>query len=210
MNMLRLVAELPLAHALGWTLIHFCWQGSVIGLALLIALGVVRRSAPMRYAACCGALFLMMLLPILTFVRLAAEPAAFGSLIQNLGVDGWVLAQSKTGRSSGNFQAGGFQPDCLCERAFCHEASRVGDEPRPYLYCVWPARLDSDDAARRAGSCEAVSNLALPPDPGIWATGARKRMLTSSLSIRVDVESTSCKARGVSANRRGATPTRRL
>ena len=100
MNILKLVAGMPLAHALGWTLIHFCWQGSVIGLALLIVLGVVRRSAPIRYAACCGALFLMMLLPILTFVRFAAEPAASGSLIQNLGVDGWVLAQSAGGQGA--------------------------------------------------------------------------------------------------------------
>ena len=64
---------------LGWTLIHFLWQGTAIALALAMALAVLpRRAARMRYGAGCFALLLMLLAPALTAWQLAdpSEPAS--------------------------------------------------------------------------------------------------------------------------------------
>ena len=64
---------------LGWTLIHFLWQGTAIALALAMALAVLpRRAARIRYAAGCFALLLMLIVPAVTAWQLAdpSEPAS--------------------------------------------------------------------------------------------------------------------------------------
>jgi hypothetical protein len=64
---------------LGWTLIHFLWQGTAIALALAMALAVLpRRAARIRYAASCFALLLMLIVPAVTAWQLAdpSEPAS--------------------------------------------------------------------------------------------------------------------------------------
>ena len=59
-----------MARALGWTLLHFCWQGAVIGATLWCALQLLgRRSAQTRYVAACVALGMMMLAPLATLLR---------------------------------------------------------------------------------------------------------------------------------------------
>lgn len=71
MNLLDLY---PFAHALGWTLIHFCWQGTVVALLLWCVLGAMGANSPaMRYAAACCSLTLMVVLPLATFARLAVQ-----------------------------------------------------------------------------------------------------------------------------------------
>src|SRR5258708_39871105 len=63
-------------RTLGWTLLHFRWQGA--GVAALFAVGTaVCRSAPARYALAVGALVLMMVSPVITFtwLRRQANPA---------------------------------------------------------------------------------------------------------------------------------------
>ena len=49
-----------LAEALGWALLHFLWQGAVLGVALGVAL-CFRRSARVRYLLACGAMAAMVL-----------------------------------------------------------------------------------------------------------------------------------------------------
>src|SRR6266480_4135210 len=62
--------ELP--RMLGWTLLHFLWQGA--GLAALFAVATaVCRSAPARYALAVSALVLMMVSPVITFTWLRAQ-----------------------------------------------------------------------------------------------------------------------------------------
>ena len=47
------LAAYPLAHALGWTLLHFCWQGAAVALLLACVLGAVGpRSSRMRVQMC--------------------------------------------------------------------------------------------------------------------------------------------------------------
>src|SRR5436190_345481 len=57
----------PLTSAISRALIHFVWQGSIVGLSLWVVLfGLRKRSASARYAAGCVALGLMALAPIVT------------------------------------------------------------------------------------------------------------------------------------------------
>ena len=56
-------------EALGWTLLHFVWQGAVVVLAFSIFLFLARKAAPqVRYLAGCGALCLMCIAALSTFV----------------------------------------------------------------------------------------------------------------------------------------------
>jgi len=59
--------------ALGWTLIHFVWQGALIAaLAALATAGLRTASAKTRYAAACGAMLLMPLCALATFSLLSS------------------------------------------------------------------------------------------------------------------------------------------
>jgi hypothetical protein len=63
----------PLVYALGWTLLHFCWQGAAVALMLGCVLGLLGgRSSQARYAAACLALGLMVALPAATFAHIAS------------------------------------------------------------------------------------------------------------------------------------------
>jgi GWxTD domain-containing protein len=72
MTSLMLFFRQPLLHALGWSLLHFCWQGTVVAILLAIILGLLRgRSPQLRYAISCGALLLMMVFFLGTLARLS-------------------------------------------------------------------------------------------------------------------------------------------
>src|SRR2546429_73385 len=59
-------------RTLGWTLLHFIWQGA--GLAALFAVATaVCRSARARYALAVSALVLMMVSPVITFTWLRTQ-----------------------------------------------------------------------------------------------------------------------------------------
>jgi TonB family protein len=67
------ICGLPLVHALGWTLLHLCWQGTLVAVVLWCVLGLFGgRSSQMRYAVACLALGLMIALPLGTFAHLAS------------------------------------------------------------------------------------------------------------------------------------------
>lgn len=58
-----------LTQALGWTLIHFIWQGAAVAILLACALVLLRRSgARLRYAAACAAMILMLACAAATFL----------------------------------------------------------------------------------------------------------------------------------------------
>ncbi len=64
----------PLVHALGWTLLHFCWQGALVALLLACVLGSLpSRASRLRYSIACAAIALMMVLPFVTFAMLTWE-----------------------------------------------------------------------------------------------------------------------------------------
>ena len=62
---------------LGWTLLHFIWQATVVALLVAILLRILRRfSANLRYVTTCLALGLIVLLPVVTiqFVEVGSPP----------------------------------------------------------------------------------------------------------------------------------------
>ncbi|NQV33264.1 MAG: hypothetical protein HQ515_11260, partial [Phycisphaeraceae bacterium] len=57
-----------LCQRMGWTLIHFVWQGLSVALILAVVLAVLKRAcARLRYGAGCLALMAMVVLPVATF-----------------------------------------------------------------------------------------------------------------------------------------------
>jgi beta-lactamase regulating signal transducer with metallopeptidase domain len=56
-------------HILGWTLVHFLWQGTLIAISVTTVLGLLRdrNTAKKRYLVLCCGLLLMFLAPISTF-----------------------------------------------------------------------------------------------------------------------------------------------
>ena len=74
----------PLMHVVGWTLIHFVWQGAVLAIA---AAGVLRlcrhRSANARYAISCVVLAAMLASPVIT-ARVLSSPGSVLAPVVNL------------------------------------------------------------------------------------------------------------------------------
>jgi beta-lactamase regulating signal transducer with metallopeptidase domain len=61
--------------ALGWALVHFLWQGLLVGIAAGLALSLLGNARPqLRYAVACAALGLCLALPVATVLR--GVPAA--------------------------------------------------------------------------------------------------------------------------------------
>src|SRR5271154_2463584 len=54
-------------HSLGWALLHFLWQGTALAALAAAAMALCRRAAA-RYVIGVGALALMLLAPLATFV----------------------------------------------------------------------------------------------------------------------------------------------
>lgn len=67
-------------ESLGWALLHLLWQGTLVAAVLALALRVIgRQAAVARYALACGALALMLALPVATFGRHYASAAPASS-----------------------------------------------------------------------------------------------------------------------------------
>jgi uncharacterized protein (TIGR03435 family) len=75
MNAIRMLASEPWVESLGWTLVHFLWQGLLIA-ALYAAIrgSIARRASPnVRYLLACAALACMLLAPLVTWI--AQQPS---------------------------------------------------------------------------------------------------------------------------------------
>src|SRR2546421_385958 len=74
---------MSLTHALGWTLIHFLWQGALIAALLAVALAWLRGAGSRaRYAAGCAAMVLMVVCAAATLLELksAGSPSRVPAL----------------------------------------------------------------------------------------------------------------------------------
>ena len=61
----------------GLTLLHFVWQGTVVGMATMVLLQMLRRRSPQaRYAAACAALVVMLASPVITALTLSRSAVA--------------------------------------------------------------------------------------------------------------------------------------
>jgi beta-lactamase regulating signal transducer with metallopeptidase domain len=77
MTTINEMLQQPFARAVGWTLLQFVWQGTLIALVTGVVLAALRRSGPdVRYVVATIALALMLTTPIVTVVQtLASVPA---------------------------------------------------------------------------------------------------------------------------------------
>src|SRR6266404_607987 len=75
MTELATVLGSPLFQRIGWALLAFFWQGTLVA-ALVACAGVAlpRRKAALRYAVGCGALLLMLAMPVATFLTHPLQP----------------------------------------------------------------------------------------------------------------------------------------
>src|SRR5207247_3636978 len=98
----------PAARALGWTLVHFVWEGAAIALGLAAALRAVRSSRA-RYAAACLAMLGMLAAFGVTYARLIPTPAnpARRATVETSGVShgsvDWLAAKGPAQRSATDF-----------------------------------------------------------------------------------------------------------
>jgi len=72
MNLFDYLESIPMTQALGWTLMHFVWQGALLALLVKVLLHLLKdRSANSRYLVCCAGMGLMMAVPAVTLFVLA-------------------------------------------------------------------------------------------------------------------------------------------
>ena len=71
MSTLDYLLRFPWVEPLGWTLIHFLWQGALICIAAWTLLRLARCSPALRHTVAAGALALCAVLPTATFLLLA-------------------------------------------------------------------------------------------------------------------------------------------
>ena len=84
MNALAPWVHSPVAQAVGWALVHFLWEGVVLGAVLAAALFLLRRwSARARYAAACLTLFGMPLAFAVTLLVLLPGQTATAMRVPN-------------------------------------------------------------------------------------------------------------------------------
>ncbi|MDY7110290.1 MAG: M56 family metallopeptidase [Planctomycetota bacterium] len=77
MSLLESFASLTLVHALGWTLLHFLWEGALVAAAIVLLLALLRRrSAAARYLACCAGMMLMIAVPAVTLITILNSRSA--------------------------------------------------------------------------------------------------------------------------------------
>ena len=77
MSAIETLLRQPAAQVIGWALLHFIWQGALIGVLTAGALAALRRSAAdVRYVVATIALSLMLTLPVVTALQVwRAQPA---------------------------------------------------------------------------------------------------------------------------------------
>lgn len=82
MNALDSLLETPLAYHLGWTLVHFLWQGLLVGTVYACLRPLLKDASPQtRYSLSLCALGVLAALPLATFAYLLTAPVATPALV---------------------------------------------------------------------------------------------------------------------------------
>ncbi len=81
----------PFIIHLGWTLIHFLWEGALIGCACALVLALLRNARPQaRYAVACAALGLCVALPLAHMLDAGANGGVYGGVYTQAAAAGEV------------------------------------------------------------------------------------------------------------------------
>ncbi|HEY6360676.1 MAG TPA: M56 family metallopeptidase, partial [Vicinamibacterales bacterium] len=165
----------PWTHLVGWTLIHFVWQGAALALGAAGALRLWRhRSANARYAIACGALAAMLAAPVLTarvLLASGAAPAADVGQQQPNAVTGPLSPAPRTWRDDGGMAVSAMR------------AAGV-DDPLPAVVFVWITGV-ALLTVRLAGGVWRVRRLqvvSLAADASLWQAAADR--MASRLGLR--------------------------
>ena len=78
--MIEAIAASPAVYAIGWSLIQFAWQGTIVAaIAALVLVALSGADARIRYWTACAAMLVMVALPIRTavgaYMAMAPNPA---------------------------------------------------------------------------------------------------------------------------------------
>jgi GWxTD domain-containing protein len=122
MKTLMEFSQHPAIHALGWTLLHFLWQGTAVAILLAGVLWLLSSRRPQwRYVAACGALVLMLVLPLATWWHLAGSPQSVVSAIP---------FESHAGRAFQGSWSGTPEP-------WRDQVARELDQAVPWVISIW-------------------------------------------------------------------------
>ncbi len=148
MNSVEMLLENSFFQTLGWTLLHFIWQGALV-VILLANLNIMlrRRTANLRYTLSCAAMLLMLALPVATFV-VASQTLPVTSIVEK--------ASARTDVS------GGAQDGAAATAPF--ETAYVPTESSSAAFSLLPTVFQSGELARRL-------NVWLPWMVAIWLSG---------------------------------------
>src|SRR5436305_2633249 len=117
----------PAVQAIAWALVHFLWQGALVGLAAAGGLSLLKKSsAALRYAVAAGALLLMLALPVGTALRIAGSPG--GGPV----VTGPLLLQQTSPSSPGG-------PPLTVGRLGEEGRGDEGPSALPWIFALWLA-----------------------------------------------------------------------
>src|ERR1700730_14328619 len=87
-------------QSLGWALLHFLWQGTALAALAAAAMALCRRASA-RYLLGVGALVLMLLAPVATFLFYSQQHASAAEIVRSspLAAAAWPAARSRTSAS---------------------------------------------------------------------------------------------------------------
>lgn len=167
----------PWTHVVGWTLIHFVWQGAVLAVAAAAALRLCRhRSAHARYAVACVGLAAMLVSPVVTVRGLMTSDvtvSAVGRLSETVAPSGTMLTAP---------------PRWTSEDAFSMQTvwARV-ESALPLIVFAWIAGV-AVLLMRMAGGLSHVRRLQVQAralDSSRWQAAAER--IASRLGVRIHV-----------------------
>jgi uncharacterized protein YjbI with pentapeptide repeats/beta-lactamase regulating signal transducer with metallopeptidase domain len=126
---------------LGWSLVHFLWQGAVVALLLAGYLRLVRpRSAHARYLTACAALAVMAACPGLTLLGThAARNWDDGASLRRTGAQNAEWTQTQSSGSAGIGLRGEFAADPTLSQGRQSNLATAVDPLLPGLVVIWLA-----------------------------------------------------------------------
>lgn len=135
MSVLETILAHPAVQVLGWSLIHFVWQGAAVAVLLAGANILLRgRSSNARYFAACAALAMMLTLMTGNLFYFAASPSAsFAQTIASAPADRGELQRSPASVIDNKELAPVFEPQLFFE-AKTHKALK---QLLPWVVSIW-------------------------------------------------------------------------
>ncbi|MHC4501111.1 MAG: hypothetical protein ACYS21_18585 [Planctomycetota bacterium] len=111
----------PMVERIGWTLIHFLWQGVLLAVMLAVELVLFRKSrAGVRYIAACVTLALMAVVPCVTILMVPVSEAEY-ELPPDISM---ALSNLNTGVAEAVSIEGCCTAGCLCQHFILVAAAR--------------------------------------------------------------------------------------